>query len=184
MFALEHREHKGLILSPNGGAWQRVAGSHFWFSCDAPRWFDGQACRVQDRPLARPRCFPASINALSLATPIAARPHLVMRSASAPEWQRAARRDFFDQSITQRFACHIVGGAAFAAGRKFREFASVNPEKRVQYARYQERVIRTKISFFSCRGPQHFQRSAPSHLNKNTARLQSMPLSKNVTAPP
>jgi hypothetical protein len=61
------------------------------------------------------------------------------------------RRDFFDQSIAQQFACHFVAGAAFAVGREFREFASANSAKRAHDARFQERGIRTRISLFSCR---------------------------------
>jgi hypothetical protein len=51
------------------------------------------------------------IDALPLETPMAARPRLVMRGAkcslvlvATPDRPRAARRDFFDQSIAQQFA--------------------------------------------------------------------------------
>jgi hypothetical protein len=49
---------QGPALSPNGWAWPRVAEPRFRFTCDAPQRPGGQACRVQDRPLARRRCYP------------------------------------------------------------------------------------------------------------------------------
>ena len=38
---------------------------------------------------------------------------------AAPDRQRAARLDFFDQSFGQEFVDHLLGGAALEVGRKF-----------------------------------------------------------------
>ena len=42
-----------------------------------------------------------------------------MGVVAAPDRQRAAGLDFFDQSFTQEFTDHIVGGAALQVGRNF-----------------------------------------------------------------
>ena len=138
--------------------------------------------RAGSAPCPAPLLSAASINALYLATPIAARPRLVMRSASAP--LSSSRRQ---NGRAPRAEISWINPSRSSLPATLWEAPPLrlgaNSENLHQPTR--KRECNTQgISYFSCRGPQHFQRSAPSHLNKNTARLQSMPLSRNVTAPP
>ncbi len=54
------------------------------------------------------------------------------------------------------------------------EFASANPTKGEENARFQERGIRAKISLNACRRLQHVLCSTPSPFGKNTPGFSSL----------